>query len=103
MHHWQHRAVPSRWTLDRALVATAFRLAARRARRWRDCLEADGCSKEEMHLVRMAAYYRRYLTERRRARQYAERGLVKLPAVRVEGGSSDPTAPVWDVTGAHHA
>ena len=84
-HHWHHKAVPSRWALYRAAAATAFRLASLRARRWRDRHGEDGCSKEEMHLVRMASYYRQYLIERDRPRNYTERGLVKLSLGRDEG------------------
>ena len=84
-HHWHGKPASTAWALYRARAATAYRLACWRGRRVRDPLWADRCSEREMHLERMAAYYRQYLIERERPRFYTRRGLVKLSPGRDEG------------------
>ena len=73
-HHWEHREVPGP---RRALALARLRLAKWRARRWREWRGGEGMPDWEMALLEESHFLRHYLTERKRPRNYARRGLVK--------------------------
>lgn len=74
-HHWEHAEV-RRPHLELALAR--LRLAKWRLQRRRECRGAEGMPEWEMVLLKQAHFYRHYLMERRRPRNYERHGLVKL-------------------------
>lgn len=74
-HHWDHDSVASP---RKQLWLAWARVAYWRARRPAECRVSEGCAEWELSLVRKEAFFRHYLKERRRPRNYEKRGLVKL-------------------------
>ncbi len=73
-YHWRHKTIRHPGVY---YVAAVTRLQAWRWK-WRNTYRSvAGCMERELELVRRVHYLRRYLSECRRPRQYALRGLVK--------------------------
>jgi glycosyltransferase involved in cell wall biosynthesis len=77
LHHWRHQRVafPIGW-----LALLQLKLARRRITSGSDAAQIEGCAQWEIALAMERAFYRHYLVERRRPRNYERFGLVKLPA-----------------------
>lgn len=75
LHHWTHGA-PARpfWNYWLYLARWNRRRYFTRA----PAPESEGCLEWDMSLTKRTAFYAQFLAERRRARNYAQRGLVKL-------------------------
>ncbi len=74
-HHWEHEEV-RRPRIELALAR--LRLAKWRAQRRRECQSPEGMPEWEMVLLKQVHFYRQYLLERARPRNYERHGLVKL-------------------------
>ncbi len=77
-YHWRHRDIASP---RQKYARTVLRLVYWRVKRRHDCKRREGCAQWEMELTQRARYFRRWIQERRRPRQYELRGLVKLSGV----------------------
>lgn len=76
-HHWQHRTISFP---RRRLAGVLLRLAKWRAMRRRECSAVEGMPEWEMTLLTDLYFYKQYLIERKRPRNYDKHGLVKLNA-----------------------
>ena len=72
-YHWAHKAV--RMPMAR-LAACAAKLGIYRI--FNGSADAEGCSEREMSLTEALHFYRQYLVERKRPRNYSRCGLVKI-------------------------
>jgi glycosyltransferase involved in cell wall biosynthesis len=73
--HWQHVHLPSpRWQLAKLLL----KLARYRVRAWREVYRKSIPTWDEIVLVKQIEFYRQYLIERKRPRNYEKYGLMKL-------------------------
>ncbi len=70
--HWNHKEV--RLPRLQSLLAS-FKLAAYRAKH--PGADGEGCAEAEIRLEQDAAFFKRYLVESRRPRNYERRGLAK--------------------------
>jgi len=74
-HHWEHRIINNPlYHYVRYMLKVLY---------WRiknpDCYRSvEGCAAEELYLVRTLSFYERYMIEKRRSRNYAYHGLVKI-------------------------
>jgi glycosyltransferase involved in cell wall biosynthesis len=75
-YHWLHRELPA---AQRAWWRARLRLLWQRLRHVTDWRRTEGIAEWEADALRLAGYLEQYLIERQRPRQYARRGLVKLP------------------------
>jgi glucosyl-dolichyl phosphate glucuronosyltransferase len=96
-HHWLHEDVHApRLRLLKAYLD----LLVARARRGPRAQRTEGISVAEFNAWKRVGFFRQFLTERRRPRNYALRGLVKAagPGVRppAEGQGAGPTPGVSD-------
>jgi glycosyltransferase involved in cell wall biosynthesis len=74
-YHWEHVTVSvPRWQLAKQLL----KLALYRLRHWRHLYQLGRPALQEIRLVRAIHFYRHYLHERKRARNYEKYGLVKF-------------------------
>jgi len=80
-HHWHYRAHPH---AIKEFVIAGARLFYYRARSLSDCLRQEGCAGREFSLVRKLWYWRQFMIERRRSRNYAYHGLAKRSSVESE-------------------
>jgi glycosyltransferase involved in cell wall biosynthesis len=83
LHHWRHEALPFPRLCWLGLAAKLF---LRRIIQPPGALHDEGCPLWEMGYLRGMAQYRHFLVERRRPRNYAKQGLVKLSAPTEAGG-----------------
>ncbi|HEX8187467.1 MAG TPA: glycosyltransferase [Pyrinomonadaceae bacterium] len=74
-YHWEHEEV-RRPRVELALAR--LRLAKWRVQRGRECRGPEGMPEWEMVLLKRVHFYRQYLRERVRPRNYERHGLVKL-------------------------
>lgn len=86
-HHWEHFSI----SLPHLRLAKhILELAVLRALRRREFDAAEGCPGWEMELIQDVSFYRQYLIERRRPRNYTRHGLIKRagnpPTTRPQGG-----------------
>jgi glycosyltransferase involved in cell wall biosynthesis len=94
-HHWEHTDVRHP-RLE--LILAQLRLAKWRWQRRREYSEAEGMPEWEMVLLKEVHFYRQYLVERRRPRNYDKKGLVKINyagalAPATEDRSTDAAKP----------
>jgi glucosyl-dolichyl phosphate glucuronosyltransferase len=80
-HHWEHREMRRP---RRELALALLRLAKWRVQRWREWQDAEGMPEWEMVLLEEVHFYRHYLTQRQRPRNYAKHGLVKIEHLSAE-------------------
>ena len=74
-HHWEHRVVPApRW----ALMKLEAHLGEWRVTRSAEWHMVEGIAQSELNLVTQLNFYKQYLIERKRPRNYAKRGLQKI-------------------------
>jgi GT2 family glycosyltransferase len=77
LHHWKQEPVRApRWRI----VLAHLKLLRRRITSRRDTHLIEGCADWEISLNTELEKYRGYLRERQRPRNYAKRGLIKLPS-----------------------
>lgn len=74
-HHWEHEEA-RRPRVELALAR--LRLAKWRVQRGRELRSPEGMPEWEMVLLKQVHFYRQYLSERARPRNYERHGLVKL-------------------------
>ena len=74
-HHWLHETI----TFPRMrLLKHALELALLRILRRRECQAEHGCPGWEMALESDVAFFKQYIFEQKRPRNYALRGLIRL-------------------------
>lgn len=74
-HHWRHKSIPAAYyQYNRAVARYAFW----RILRWRECATIEGIAEWEFSLLKYMYRLQHHLVERKRSRNYALRGLVKL-------------------------
>jgi glycosyltransferase involved in cell wall biosynthesis len=74
-HHWEHKEIQNP---HYKYLREIFNLNYWRANHREDCRLVEGCVVEEMQRVRRAAFYKQYLIEKRRPRNFEVHGLVKI-------------------------
>ena len=86
-YHWEHRQVTNP---ELQLARCVLRLTKWRFQRRREWLNLDeGAPEWEMDLVAAANFFKQYLLERKRPRNYEKHGLVKV-RTQHEIGDDDP-------------
>jgi glycosyltransferase involved in cell wall biosynthesis len=89
-YHWEHKDV-RRPRLE--LVLARLRLAKWRRQRRRECSGVEGMPEWEMFLCKELHFFRSYLAERKRPRNYRKHGLVRVAdppvvAAEIRGGGA---------------
>ncbi len=74
-HHWEHHEIPQASLL---LMKRRFRLLYWRMLRYSECLGKEGVAVWEMQVIQTISFYKQFIIERERPRNYAKYGLIKL-------------------------
>jgi len=78
-HHWKHGEIACP---HRRLLWYALYLNYRRMKKWREWLKwrmrPEGCPGWEISLIEAIHFYKQYLIEKKRPRNYEKHGLVKI-------------------------